>query len=241
MSHHYKPLCKDNKITEDKMNKSGGNPKVKPLLIPNQWPPRSVQDKDTTQTPITNTTLTTAHGSTMTGTRRSTRSTLKTTTLNKDITEKSYYDTLAEMESEKQVASKMDTSCNMVKESDGMETRMYHATMEYTSFAFFQHTIIPILRAWTLMDVQKLHPDNKQWTEWLKVVDEHSTFQDVLTHTTVFDLLEYTNHINVCPAIKNNTLIKWDMDASAIRWGKLAANAPDNTTAPTMGPHWLQQ
>jgi hypothetical protein len=157
MSHHYKPLCKDNKITEDKMNKSGGNPKVKPLLIPNQWPPRSVQDKDTTQTPITNTTLTTARGSTMTGTRHSTSSTLKTTTLNKDITEKSYYDTLAETESEKQVASKTDTSCNMVKESDGMETRMYHATTEYTSFAFFQHTIIPIIRAWTLMDAQKLN------------------------------------------------------------------------------------
>jgi hypothetical protein len=79
---------------------------------------------------------------------------------------------------------------------------------EHTSFAFFQHTIIPlIIREWVSSTVANEDHKVQQWSQWLHDINEQSTFEDVLSRTNLFDLWEYMNKVNKCHAVRSNILL----------------------------------
>jgi hypothetical protein len=65
--------------------------------------------------------------------------------MDEDTTDKRYYDTLAEA-SQKSVKEKAEAYA-ITKGPEVIGNRMYQGTMEFTSFAVFQNTTIPIIRA----------------------------------------------------------------------------------------------
>ena len=99
--------------------------------------------------------------------------------------------------------------------------KLYQATTELSSFVFLQNTTIPIIKLWECTDEASSSEFYEQWKLWRGKINEDSTFEDVLSHTKIFDLWEYMNHINTCPEIQDALLLTWDIDTNSILWRKM--------------------
>jgi hypothetical protein len=142
-----------------------------------------------------------------------------------------YYDPLrAEMESENQdvpedlLENQPELADTIIEKQQVQGNKLYQATTEVQSFAFFQNTVIPIIKAWAANDDATTHEFCNQWKLWEDKIDEDSTFEEVISHTNIFDLKEYMNQLKTYPAIQKSLFLSWDMDNSSIYWGKIVVN-----------------
>ena len=98
--------------------------------------------------------------------------------------------------------------------------KLYQTTTEFSSFAFLQNTVIPLIKLWECTNEASSSEFYNQWQLWKGKINEDSTFEDVLSHTKIFDLWEYMNQLNTCPAIQDALLLTWDIDTNSILWRK---------------------
>jgi hypothetical protein len=207
-------------------------PRIKELVSSNKLPSRTLQglsgnsqglsgDSQSTTSMTDN-----ARAPTMTDNARNrikTRSMIaekgSTEALTKKSEEGQYYASIAfdteETSEELQAPSKIQTvDCNMQNE------KLYQTTTEFSSFAFLQNTVIPLIKLWECTNEASVSDFYNQWQLWKGKINEDSTFEDVLSHTKIFDLWEYMNQLNTCPAIKDTLLLTWDIDTNSILWKK---------------------
>jgi hypothetical protein len=129
-----------------------------------------------------------------------------------------YYDAI-KMDDEMQTKEEVELT-QLPKEETKDTAKMYSTMTDLMPFAFLQNTVISIIKEWSNTEEARHHTFYKTWKEWKKKIDEDSTFNEVLSPTNMFDLWEYMNYLNDCPAIQQRLILTWDMDAGSINWSK---------------------